>query len=52
MQDSIKASRDWFMECAPHAAGLAAQMAGFAAQAPYVEQLHVIYLANDVLLKG
>ena len=42
------------MACAPHAAGLAAQMADFCGQGalPYDKQLHVIYLANDVLLKG
>ena len=52
-QDSIKASKDWFMACAAHAPGMAAQMADFAVQAPsYEQQLHVIYLANDILLKG
>ena len=52
-QDSIKASKDWFMACAGYAPGMAAQMADFVAQAPsYEKQLHVIYLANDVLLKG
>ena len=53
-QESIKASKDWFMACAPHAAGLAAQMAEYCGQGalPYDKLLHVIYLANDVLLKG
>jgi hypothetical protein len=41
------------MACAAHAPGLAAQMAEFAVHAPaYDKQLHVLYLANDVLLKG
>lgn len=41
------------MACEPHAAGMAAQMADFLSNAPTHEQrLHVLYLANDVLLKG
>ena len=54
LQESIKASKDWFMACAPHASGLAAKMAEACGQAatPYDKALHVIYLANDVLLKG
>ena len=52
-QESIKASKEWFMACEPHAAGMAAQMAEFLSSAPTHEQrLHVLYLANDVLLKG
>lgn len=52
-QESIKASKEWFMACEPHAAGMAAQMAEFLSHAPTHEQrLHVLYLANDVLLKG
>ena len=40
------------MACAPHAMGLAAKMALHMRQLPtYEQQLHVIYLANDVLLK-
>ena len=53
LQESIKASKEWFMACEPHAAGMAAQMADFLSHAPTHEQrLHVLYLANDVLLKG
>jgi hypothetical protein len=53
MQESIKASKDWFMACAAHAAGMAAQMAEHLGALPgYDSQLHVIYLANDVLLAG
>ena len=53
VQESIKASKEWFMACEPHAAGMAAQMAEFLSHAPTHEQrLHVLYLANDVLLKG
>ena len=52
-QESIKASKEWFMACEPHAPGMAAQMAEFLSHAPTHEQrLHVLYLANDVLLKG
>ncbi len=52
-QDSIRASKDWFMACAPHAAGMAAMMADHMSKAAsYDSQLHVLYLANDVLLKG
>lgn len=53
VQEAIKASKEWFMACEPHAAGMAAQMAEFLSHAPTHEQrLHVLYLANDVLLKG
>jgi hypothetical protein len=39
--------------CEPHAAGMAAQMAEFLSQAQTHDQrLHVLYLANDILLKG
>lgn len=52
-QESIKASKEWFMACEPHAAGMAAQMADFLCHAPTHDQrLHVLYLANDILLKG
>ena len=52
-QESIKASKEWFMACEPHAAGMAAQMADFLCNAPTHDQrLHVLYLANDILLKG
>jgi hypothetical protein len=50
-QESIKASRDWFLACAPHAGGMAARMAqALAAQPAHDRQLHLIYLANDILL--
>ena len=53
IQESIKASKEWFMACEPHAAGMAAQMADFLGSAPTHDQrLHVLYLANDILLKG
>ena len=52
LQGSIKESKEWFMACAQHAYGLAAMMALHQQQLPsYEQQLHVIYLANDVLLK-
>lgn len=52
-QESIRASKDWFMACAPHAAGMAAMMGERLPKAgSYDDQLHVIYLANDILLKG
>lgn len=40
------------MACIQHAEGLAAQMALHQQQLPaYEQQLHIIFLANDVLLK-
>lgn len=40
------------MRSAHHAAGLAAKMAIHQERLPgYEQQLHVLYLANDVLLK-
>lgn len=51
-QESIRASRDWFLACAPHAGGMAARLAqALFAQPAYERQLHLIYLANDILLK-
>ncbi|BDA50806.1 probable calcium homeostasis endoplasmic reticulum protein at N-terminal half [Coccomyxa sp. Obi] len=52
-KDSIRQSKDWFIACALHAAGMAAMMADHVSKAAsYDQQLHVLYLANDVLLKG
>ena len=52
MQQSIKDSKEWFMAHADLAHGLAAKMALHQARLPsYEQQIHVIYLANDVLLK-
>ena len=52
LQDSIKTSKEWFMACVAHVDGLAAKMAAHQQTLPdYEKQLHVIYLANDVLLK-
>ncbi|KAK9821123.1 hypothetical protein WJX81_001731 [Elliptochloris bilobata] len=52
-KECIKASRDWFLACAPHAGGMAARMAqALLAQPAYERQLHLIYLANDILLKS
>ncbi len=52
MQESIKASRDWFLACAPHAGGMAVRMAqALYAQPAYDRQLHILYMANDILLK-
>ena len=51
-QESIRASRDWFLACAPHAGGMAVRLAqALFAQPAYERQLHLIYLANDILLK-
>ena len=52
-QDSIKSSRDWFLACRPYAAGMAAKMAAHLCRLDeYDRQLHVLYLANDILLKA
>lgn len=53
MQESIKSASAWFLT-APHmAGGLGAQMATHAAGlADYKARLHVLYLANDILLKA
>jgi hypothetical protein len=52
-QESIKASQQWFMACGPqHAGGMALAMARRAAGLQdYARQLHVVYLANDILFK-
>ena len=52
MQDSIKAGKEWFLASSSHALGLAACMARHQANlSSYDKQLHVLFLANDVLLK-
>lgn len=52
-QESIKSASAWFLT-APHmAGGLGAQMASHASGLPdYKARLHVLYLANDILLKA
>eukprot|EP00955_Chlamydomonas_euryale_P103894 365530-Chlamydomonas_euryale.AAC.31 len=51
-KDSIKSSQQWFMSCTPHAAGMAHLMARRLVGLPeYDKQLHIIYLANDILCK-
>ena len=51
-QDSIKASQQWFMACAAHAGGMARMMARRAvALRDFDKQLHLVYLANDILFK-
>ncbi len=52
-QDSIKTSAAWFMAHAAHGPGLAALAAHRAVGCgDRDKQLHLIYLANDVLFKG
>lgn len=52
LQQSIKEGKEWFMAHMQFAAGLAAKMAICQSQLPgYDQQIHIIYLANDVLLK-
>ncbi|KAL4428605.1 hypothetical protein ABPG77_008917 [Micractinium sp. CCAP 211/92] len=52
-RDSIRNSQQWFMACAPYAAGMAAMMLQQVLHlTDYQKQLHVIYLANDILFKG
>lgn len=51
-QESIKQSQQWFMACLPYAPGMAAALALHVRNLPdYDRQLHVLYLANDILLK-
>jgi hypothetical protein len=52
-QDSIRCSAAWFLGTQQHAWGLAQQMAVHAAALPdHQQRLHVVYLANDLLLKA
>ncbi|KAL6770520.1 hypothetical protein ACKKBF_B31580 [Auxenochlorella protothecoides x Auxenochlorella symbiontica] len=50
---SIRASQEWFMACRQHAQGMAEMMlqASKATQEA-AKQLHLLYLANDVLFKA
>ena len=51
-KDSIKSSQQWFMACSAHAPGLARMMAQRVVRLQeYDKQLHVIFLANDILFK-
>jgi hypothetical protein len=53
LQDSIKASQSWFMACAPYAAGMAYMIANRAANTTdFDKNLHLVYLANDILFKA
>ncbi|KAI3439009.1 hypothetical protein D9Q98_001421 [Chlorella vulgaris] len=52
-RDSIQNSQAWFMACAPYAAGMAELMLQHVlSHGDYQRQLHVIYLANDILFKA
>lgn len=53
-KESIKAGQQWFMACDPLLApGLAVAAAARLSQLPtFEQQLHVLYLVNDVLFKG
>lgn len=52
-KDSIKASQSWFMACAAYAPALAEKMAQFCCHLhDYQRQLHLLYLANDILFNG
>jgi hypothetical protein len=52
-QESISASQQWFMACARYAPGMARMMAERAAVSRDADkQLHIIYLANDILFKA
>lgn len=55
LQDSIKASQQWFMACGPSAVpGLARMMAVrcVASSTDTEKRLHIIYLTNDILFRG
>lgn len=52
-QDSIKSSQSWFMACAAYAPGLVRLMAQRLVNLQeFDKQLHLIYLANDILFKA
>ena len=53
-QESIKSSQQWFIACGPsHAPALVALLARRLMALPsYDKQLHVVYLANDILFKA
>eukprot|EP00803_Ostreobium_quekettii_P003823 evm.model.scf_1238.3 EVM.evm.TU.scf_1238.3 scf_1238:26007-36121(-) len=52
-KDSIKASQNWFMACSQFVDGMALMMARrVQALSDVTKQLHVIYLANDILFKS
>ncbi len=51
-QESIKSSQSWFMACAAYADGMALAMARRALALPDFDRiLHLIYMANDILVK-
>lgn len=53
VQDSIKSSQSWFMACAAYAPGLVRLMAQRLVNLQeFDKQLHLIYLANDILFKA
>eukprot|EP00891_Asterochloris_glomerata_P002324 jgi/Astpho2/2324/e_gw1.00043.8.1_t len=53
LQESIKQSQQWFLACTPFASGMAAKMAQQVRQlSDHTRQLHVLYMANDILLKS
>ena len=57
-KDSITNSQAWFMACAPYAPGMAeltlqhALASSGTSAADHQKQLHLVYLANDILLKA
>lgn len=52
-RESIGQSQAWFMACAPYAAGMAELMAQHVETASDPQQqLHTLYLANDILFKA
>lgn len=54
-QDSVKASSQWFMACGPQCAPGLARLVGVrcvGAAADAGHQMHLLYLANDILFKG
>jgi hypothetical protein len=53
VQESIKASSQWFIACALHARGMAQMMLQRIRQLQdFAPQLHVIYLVNDIFFSG
>ena len=53
VQESVEASRDWFMACEAYAGGMAAQLATHTLQlATFEAQQPLLYLVNAILFAG
>lgn len=53
LQESVRGGAAWFLGAQQHSWPLAQQMAAHSAQLPeHAKQLHLLYLANDIVLKS